>query len=100
MAESEEKLLEKLKRWEEGLENKGLRVNMGKTKVMKCQVRVGLKEDSGKWPCAVCRKGVVSNSFECIQCKKWVHQACGGVKGSLKASVKYRCPNLLWCGCA
>src|SRR5580698_5688729 len=65
---------------------------MGKTKVLKCRVRVGLQEDSGKWPCAVCRKGVGSNSFECVQCKKWVHKACGGVKGSLKASVKYRCP--------
>ena len=48
MVESKEKLLEKLKRWKEGLEDKGLRVNMGKTKVMNCQVRVGLKEDSGK----------------------------------------------------
>jgi hypothetical protein len=92
MADSEEKLLEKLKRWKQGLEDKGLRVNIGKTKVMKCQVRVGLKEDSGKWPCAVCRKGVGSNSFECVQCQKWVHQACGGVKGNLKTNVKYRCP--------
>src|SRR5580692_7881336 len=48
MADSEEKLLEKLKRWKQGLEDKGLRVNIGKTKVIKCQVRVGLKKDSRK----------------------------------------------------
>ena len=34
------------------------RVNIGKTKVMKCQVRIGQAEDSGKYPCGVCKQGV------------------------------------------
>jgi len=28
---------------------KGLRVNLGKTKVMKCEARVGPTENLGKW---------------------------------------------------
>jgi len=60
MAETKDQLVEKIKRWKQGLEERGLRVNMGKTKVLKCRARVGQKEDSGKWPCGVCRKGVGS----------------------------------------
>ena len=33
MAESEELLMEKLRKWKNGMEAKGLRVNAGKTKV-------------------------------------------------------------------
>ena len=37
VAESEKELLEKIKLWKQGLEVNGLRVNMEKTKVMRCQ---------------------------------------------------------------
>jgi hypothetical protein len=47
LAESKLQLLEKIRHWKVGLEERGLRVNIGKTKVMKCQARNGLKEDSG-----------------------------------------------------
>jgi hypothetical protein len=66
-----------------GLEERGLRVNTCKTKVMKCQVRNGLKDDSGDYPCSVCRRNVKRNSIECVVCKKWVHKKCSGVKGKL-----------------
>ena len=33
------------------MELKGLRVNIGKTKVMRCQVRVGQAKESGKYLC-------------------------------------------------
>ena len=36
MAETKEELLEKVERWKDGMERKGLRVNIGKTKVMSC----------------------------------------------------------------
>ena len=62
LAETEEDLVVKIKRWKEGMELKGLRVNMGKTKVMCCNVGFGQRENSGKWPCAVCRKGFGANS--------------------------------------
>ena len=35
MAESEELLVEKIRKWKAGMEDRGLRVNMGKTKVMR-----------------------------------------------------------------
>ena len=54
VAETEELLMEKLRKWKKGMELKGLRVNIGKTKVMRCQVRIGQAEDSGKYPCGVC----------------------------------------------
>ena len=62
MAETKKELLEKVERWKDGMERKGLRVNIGKTKVMKCCVNPTPLSDSGKWPCRVCRMGVDSNS--------------------------------------
>ena len=53
LAESEEKLLEMIKQWKDGLEHKGLRVNMRTTKVMKRTVRQGQAENSGKFPCGI-----------------------------------------------
>ena len=54
LTESQAELLVKIERWKEGMERKGLRVNMGKTKVMKCQLCSVQAEDSGRWPCEVC----------------------------------------------
>src|SRR5580698_5006443 len=64
---------------------------MAKTKDLKCRVRVGQKEDSGKWPCGVCRKGVGSNSIYCVLCKKWIHKACSGMKGKMTANANFQC---------
>ena len=50
IAQTLDRLMEKLKLWKNNMENKGLRVNMGKTKVMIC----GKVLD-------VCRKGVRRN---------------------------------------
>ena len=92
LAESRELLMEKISIWKEGLESKGLRVNVGKTKVMKCHVDAKTQVKSGKNPCGVCGKGVgeVSAIF-CGGCKKWVHKRCSGVKGKLKEDPGYRC---------
>src|SRR5580692_11344898 len=91
MAATKDQLVENIKRWKQGLEERGLRVNMGKTKVLKCRVRVGQKEDAGKWPCGVCRKGVGSNSIYCVLCKKWIHKACSGVKFKVTANANFQC---------
>jgi len=92
LAESKEQLLEKIRRWKVGLEERGLRVNIGKTKVMKCQLRNGLKDDCGDYPCSVCRGNVKRNSVKCVVCKKWVHKRCSGVKGKLKKNQNFQCP--------
>ena len=41
VAETEELLMEKLWKWKKGIEMKGLKVNIGKTKVMRCQLSRG-----------------------------------------------------------
>ena len=52
VAETEELLMEKLRKWKKGMELKGLRVNIGKTKkVMRCQVRIGQAEDYATCSC-------------------------------------------------
>ena len=60
MAESERnKLREKFELRRSGMEDKGLRVNMDKTKILVCRAKpVGSGKPSGKWPCGVCGKGV------------------------------------------
>ena len=87
LAESVDELLEKLKTWKQALEKKGMKVNVGKTKWMLSGEDTVLISNS-KWPCGVCGKGVGSNSILCIGCKKWIHQKCSGIKGSIaKAQV-------------
>ena len=62
------------------MEEKGLRVNAGKTKIMICGTGLDLLQSSGEFPCAVCRTGVGSNSIFCKGCKHWVHKKCSGLK--------------------
>ena len=57
--------------WREAFESKGMRVNLGKTKLM---VR-GMEEetfDGGIDPCGACGARVMSNSVLCTTCGKWV----------------------------
>ena len=80
-----------MNKWKTEMEAKGLRVNMGKTKIMVSGVNLQPLKDSGKYPCSVCRKGVGSNSIYCAGCSHWVHKKCSGVIGSLKSNPDYRC---------
>ena len=68
LAESREILMEKIKIWKEGVESNGLKVNIGKTKVMKCHVDANMQVESGKYPFAMCGKGVGRNSIQCGGC--------------------------------
>jgi hypothetical protein len=94
-AESEKQLMEKIKRWKDGMEEKGLRVNVGKSKVMRSAMDVGQTVDTGKYPCGVCRQGVGKNSILCSSCKKWVHHRCSGIPGKLKEMEGYKCPRCI-----
>lgn len=95
LAESEKLLMEKVNRWKLGMEEKGLRVNIGKTKVMRCQPGAGRREQSGKFPCGICKKGVGANSILCNGCGKWIHKKCSKVRGKLKADQGYKCSRCL-----
>ena len=74
----------------EAMEKKGLTVNTGKTKIMICCTGLDLLQNSGEFPCAVCRTGVGSNSIFCNGCKHWLHKKCSGFK-RLKKDPDYRC---------
>ena len=83
----EEELKEKLRKWNECLKYKGLKINEEKTKVMCESFDTGTTQVVGNVkypPCSVCLKGVDVNSIRCIQCVQWVHARCSRVKGSLK----------------
>ena len=95
MADSEELLMEKLRKWKTGMEAKGLIVNAGNKKVMQCRVSRFQSEDSGEHPCGVRRKGVSKNSILCLKCLKWVHQRCSGISGKLKSNVDFHCRRCL-----
>ena len=68
MADSLEECIVRFKVWKEGMERKGLRVNIKKTKFMVSGPGLDLLRDSGVFPCAVCRSGDGVNSIQCSQC--------------------------------
>ena len=87
IAASLEQCVRRLLTWKKAMEEKGLRVNAGKTKVMICGTGLNLLQSSGEFLCAVCRTGVGSNS---IFCKGRVHKKCSGLK-RLTEDPDYRC---------
>ena len=88
-----EECVRRLLTWKEAMEEKGLRVNVGKTKIMICGTGLDLLQSSGEFPCAVCCTGMGSNSIFCKGCKHCVHKKCSGLK-RLKEDPDYRCT---WC---
>ena len=95
-AESMEELLVKVQTWKTEMEKKGLRVNMGKTKIMESGINLDVLKKSGKYPCGVCQSGVgSSNAIFCGGCKLWVHKKCSGIKGPLRPDPEFRCARCL-----
>ena len=78
----EEELKEKLRKWNEYLKEKSLKINEDKIKVMCESFGTGTTQVVGnvKHPCSVCLKGVGVNSIRYIQCIQWVHARCSRVK--------------------
>ena len=73
------------------MEQKGLRVNSGKTKVMILKYKRNPQNKTGKFSCSVCLKGVGRNSILCPACKCWVHAKCSGLKGQLAKATNFVC---------
>ena len=65
----------------EALGSEGLKVNVGKTKVL---VSGSITQDGLSTsivdPCGVCSLRVKANSVLCVQCGKWIHGRFAGVK--------------------
>ena len=91
LAETFEVLMMKMAVWKNGLESKGLKVNMGKTKVMISSRDLHTLQTSSKYPCAVCGKGVGKNMFFCGECSFWVHKKCSDIPGRLVEKPDFRC---------
>ena len=75
MGETMEELRENFDEWIEAFETKGMRVNLGKTKLMVS----GIEEetfDSKIDSCGMCGTRVMSNSVLCTACGKWAHARC------------------------
>ena len=81
-----------------GLQSMGLKVNMGKTKVIISGRDLHTLQTSGKYPCAVCRKDVGKNSILCSGCSCWVHKKCSDIPGGLAKDPDFRgrCPGNAW----
>ena len=81
MSETMECLRDKFLKWKEDFESKGLKVNLGKTKIMVSGsiTKHGMPKSKVD-PCGVCCLRVKANSALCLQCSKWIHCRCAGVK--------------------
>jgi len=77
-----EDLMKRLDKWK-NVENRRMRVNMNKTKVMISAERQKPLQKAARWPCGVCGGCVGSNSIQCTSCHKWVHKKCSSIKGSM-----------------
>ena len=83
-------MLETFRVWKANLESKGLRVNVGQTKIL-VSVHNALKPvDGSKFPCGVCNKGVGINSIKCHACGFWVQKRCSNIKDPLKPDTDFK----------
>ncbi len=73
-AESEEEVIHMFNRWKEEIEQRGLKINMEKTKLMVTGNKARDRTHSGRWPCGCCGRRVGANSILCRVCDKCCHQ--------------------------
>jgi len=88
IAETEDDLIKRLNEWKGNMENRGMMVNVNKTKVMISGERQKVTQKAVRWPCGVCGRGVGNNSIQCTSCQKLVHRKCSGIKGSMCKVMK------------
>ena len=69
IAESLVELEERYLTWRTNIEYKCLKLNVGNTKIMKCDANEGPVFASGKYPLSVCKKEVGRNSVYYSFCK-------------------------------
>ena len=77
-------------RWKKALQDKGMKINVGKTKAFYTR-RNFVRMQIRKYPCSVCGKGMGRNSVQCTKCQHWVHKRCFGVHGSLTRENDFSC---------
>ena len=85
ISEGLENLRERFQRWRSALEGKGLKVNVGKTKMMVSGTE-GEIAVSKIDPCGICGKRVGSNA---ACCTKWIHGRCPKMKKVTCSSARH-----------
>ena len=73
------------------MEGQGLRINMGKTKVLIAGVGLNVLQKSGKDPFGMCLKGIRTNSILCDGCSSWINKKYSGIPDPLKPDVSSMC---------
>ena len=98
MSETIEKLREKFRKWKEAFKSKGMKVDLGKKKVM-VSGSEGEITTSKIDPCGICGKRVMANSVLCTKCRKWIHGRCAKMKRVTTSLASHfvcaRCRNCL-----
>ena len=85
VAESYGELKVRLNNGKDGLEEKRVKVNVGKAKVLCSRHDVfKSKIPSVKFSCGVCMKGVGANSILCLSCRNSVYKRCSRIKATLR----------------
>ena len=67
IAETEDDLIKRLNEWKDNMENRGVTVNMNKTKVMISGEWQKVMQKAIRWPCGVCGRG---NSVTVCACMR------------------------------
>jgi len=63
IAETEDNLIKRLNDWKDNVENRGMKVNMNKMKVMISVERWKVTQKAVRWPRGVCGRGDGNNSI-------------------------------------
>ena len=79
MSETMKRLREKFWKWKKAFESEGLKVNLGRTKVVVSGTE-GEVSVSKVDPCSICGKRVTANLVLSVKCGKWIHGRCTKVK--------------------
>ena len=85
IAETLEELLLRLDDWKRKFKEKGLRLNVDKTKVLISGRNLYTLKKSGKFPCGVCFSGVGRNSVFCSSC------SCTNSRGQIIDTGNFTC---------
>ena len=88
MSETIDGLRNKFLKWKEAFESKGLKVNLGKTKVSGGITKDGMSKSKVD-PCGFYSLGVRTTSVLCVQRGKWIHGRCARVKRVTQKVSRY-----------
>ena len=72
IAETEDDLIKRRNKWKDSMDNRGMRVNVNKIKVMISGEHQKQVQKAIRRSCGVCDRGVGSNSRQCTSCQMWV----------------------------